>query len=428
MTTLVIGGGLAGALTARALDQHGVEVMVVDAGPEPGGVTVPIGRNGYVLEPAAGTVLLPHPHLGRLLDGLEVKMRPAGSAAVRRFVRHRGVTAALVPGPRLVGTPLLSWGAKLRLLAEPFVGSVDDPDQSLETFLTRRLGRETGRLAARLMAAGVHAGDPSHLSAAAAFPQLASVEARHGSLLRGAVASRRHREGPRPVTHVVEGGTASIAREVAGSLGEAWRSSWPVERLERKGRRWRVHGPETVEADRVVAAVPAEELAVIHPGSAGSQPWDWAPVAVVWLGITAPILPEGIGVLFGPEEQTATLGILYESAYAPQRAPSGRGLVKALVGGAIDPGAVERPDRELTEWVIRDLEAAVGGPPQVEMSHVVRHRPGIPQYTSARRRAVEALRGRLPPGLAVTGWAYDGVGVSQLASAAFRLGEQLSTP
>lgn len=420
MTTAVIGGGLAGALTARALQRAGEEVVVVDAGSEPGGIALPVLTGGYVLEPAAGTVLLPHPYLSPLLEGLGLEPLPAPVAA-RRLVHHRGRTVAVTPGPGLVATPLLSGRAKLRLLAEPLVGAHSRPGESLGSFLSRRLGDEAGRLAAALVAAGVHAGDPEALEAAAVVPALVEAERGHGSLLRGLLAARRRAgTGVRPRAHVIAPATAEISRAVAALLGENWRRAWRVERVERRGSGWRLHGPETLDVGRVVAAVAPAHLSSLFPGLAGVVEGDeWAPVAVVWLGTAAP-LPEAIGALVGPDAGFATLGFLFESSYAPHRAPAGRGLVKAIVGGARQPRAVDMAEGEMEARVRWELERVLGGGIDVEMAHVVRHRPGIPQYTVRRSRMLERLGASLPEGVEVAGWAYDGVGISALAAAAVR--------
>lgn len=421
MTTVVVGGGLGGALAARAMDLAGEDVTVLEAEAEPGGVARSIEVNGYRLEPAAGSLMLPHPVLDRLLDGLGVEVRAAPATARRRFVRHRNRTLEVGPGPGLLTSPLVSPVGKLRVMAEPFIPA-GPGEESLEGFLVRRLGREAGGLAAWLMAGGVHAGDPAALSVEAAFPALSHLEREHGSLLRGILAGRRTAGSTRPSTHVVQGGTAAVARAVATSLGERWRNSWRAGRLEPTGDGWLIHGPETIEAERVVAAVSPEVLVRLFPPLfSDPEPAPWAPVAVVWLGLTAPQLPEGFGVLIGPGEGFFTLGFLYESAYAPGRAPDGRGLVKAIVGGATDPAAADLADDRLTERVADELSRVLASAVRVDMSHVVRHHPGIPQYTAGRRHMVGRLRAALPAGLDVCGWAYDGVGVNHLAMAAHRL-------
>lgn len=420
MTTVVVGGGLGGALAARALDLAGEEVVVLEAEEEPGGVARAVEVDGYLLEPAVGTLMLPNPVLERLLDGLDLEVRAAPPTARRRFIRHRGLTVEVRPGPGLLTSPLASPMGKLRAMAEPFV-SAGIGDESLEGFLVRRLGKEAGGLAAWLMAGGVHAGDPAALSVEAAFPALSHLEREHGSLLRGVLTNGR-KGRPRPTTHVVTGGTAGLARAVAAKLGERWRNSWRASRLEPDGGGWRVHGPEDIAAERVVAAVSPAVMAELYPPLfPDPEPAPWAPVAVVWLGLAAPQLPEGFGVLIGPGEGFVTLGFLYESAYAPERAPAGRGLVKAIVGGATDPAAVDVGDDELEERVADELSRVLGSEVVVDMRHVVRHDPGIPQYTAGRRHMLARLRESLPPGLGVCGWAYDGVGVSHLATAAHHL-------
>ncbi|HEX2155347.1 MAG TPA: protoporphyrinogen oxidase [Acidimicrobiia bacterium] len=419
MTTVVIGGGLGGALVARAIQLAGGDVIVAEADAEPGGIAMSIQRDGFLLEPAVGTLQLPHPALSPLLAGLDVAVRPAGAAARRRFVRHRGSTVEVGPGPAVLATSLVSARGKVRLAAEPLIG-VGAEGESLQDFMVRRLGPEVGDLVAWLMAVGVHAGDPDELSASHAFPGLAALERSHGSLLRGGLARRRASRAAAPSTQVVEGGTARVAAAVAESLGEAWLNHWRVEHVEARPGGWRVHGPDQIEAERVVAAVPPGVLAEIYPPvTEHTLGWEWAPVAVVWLGLRSPRLPAGLGALMGPDESLLTLGFLFESSYAPERAPAGRELVKAVVGGAPRPHALDLSDADLVDRVTAELVRVLDADVEVDMSHVVRHRPGIPQYTAAHLARVDGLRRALPRGLSVAGWCYDGVGVGRLAAAAY---------
>lgn len=421
---VVVGGGLAGALVARALDIRGVDVTVLDAGGTPGGIATAIRLDGYALEPAVGTVLAPHPHLGPLLAGLPIDLVPA--VAQRRLVRHHGVNLAVETGPAMLATRLVTFRGKVRALAEIGVPRRTE-DEVLSAFLRRRLGDEAGRMAAWLAASGVHAGDPRRLSVQAAFPLLAALERDHGSLIRGAIS--RWRSTPasgRAQPHVIEAGVGSIAGAVAESLGRRWRS-FEVEGLAREHGRWSLHGPDLVTADHVVLALPPETAARLA-GVEGDLPLgdlEFAPVAVVWLGTSTPV-PEAMGLLVGPGEGFDTLGFLFESAYAPFRAPQGKSLVKAILGGATNPEVVGLDDESLVSRVTSELAQVLGFAPDVEMSHVVRHLPGIPQHTARRRRVLAGLTRSLPPGVSLAGWGYDGVGVSQLASAATALADRLA--
>ncbi|CAN5761117.1 protoporphyrinogen oxidase [soil metagenome] len=425
---VVVGGGLAGALVARALDRRGVGVAVVDAGEEPGGISVPIRLDGYLLEPAAGTLMLPHPHLSELLDGLDIGLRPATPASRTRLIYHRGrVHAAPGSVPSFLMSGLLSPAAKLRAAAEVFAPARLDPDESLTKFMKRRFGREAGELGAWLAAAGVHAGDPERLSVGAAFPMLESLEQQQGSVVRALATRRSTRDRPRPESWVVEGGMASVASGIADTMGDRWRRSFHVGGLTRSNGHWSIDGPERLEAERVVLAVDTASAGHLlgQPTAGMLARCESSPVAVVWLGLSTP-LPDAIGILVGPDDGFGTLGFLFESVYAPQRSPGGRGLVKAIVGGACRPEALEQSDEHLVAQVATELGLVLGSAPAVEMAHVVRHRRGIPQYTSERAGIVSALPLTLPRGVSLAGWEYDGVGLSHLATAAATLASRLS--
>ena len=62
-----------------------------------------------------------------------------------------------------------------------------------------------------------------------------------------------------------------------------------------------------------------------------------------------------------------------------------------------------------------------------DLTHVVRHRPGIPQYEVGHRAALASLERAVAaqPGLHVTGWAYRGVGVTNLATEAVRVADAI---
>ncbi len=118
---VVIGGGLAGLFTASELMRAGVnDLLVIDASALPGGVTRTIRRDGYSLEAAADTLLLPHPQLSALLERIGVDVVPVEPSAARRYVYTRGRLVALPTSPKALFAPLVPLPAKLRAAAEPF--------------------------------------------------------------------------------------------------------------------------------------------------------------------------------------------------------------------------------------------------------------------------------------------------------------------
>jgi oxygen-dependent protoporphyrinogen oxidase len=155
-----------------------------------------------------------------------------------------------------------------------------------------------------------------------------------------------------------------------------------------------------------------------------------APVAVVALGGEAdpsPI-PPGFGVLVGPDSGMVSRGILFESSYAPDRAPEGSWLVKVIAGGAIRPEVAQWSTGQLIDRVTSEVTQVVRGELDPSCVEVVRHLPGIPQYPVGHgewlRDLTEALADR--PGLHLTGWGYRGVGLAQLSADATRVAERVA--
>jgi len=429
LRVVVVGGGLAGLFTASELVAAGVDdVVVVEGGSHPGGVARTIVRDGYSLEPAAGSFTLPHPHLSPILKRAGVEVVPARQADIRHvFVEGRLV--ALRPSPGVLLAPVLSFPAKLRAMAEPLVGQGPElTEESLAGFCERRFGKGAGRLLAGLMASGVYAGDPEELSASAAFPMLTDLEKEADSVLRGAIGKRRARpeNAPRPRMHVPVDGMTGMAETLADSLGGRFRSDFEVRSVSRDGGEWVVEGPERVVADTVVLAVHPPVAASMLGGEVAEdlRRLESAPVSVVGMGGAGPVsVPEGFGALIGPDEGLISVGVLFESSYAPARVPDGSWLVKVIAGGARRPEVTDWDDDYLVAKVAEELERVVGEAPTPDFVEVVRQRPGIPQYTVGHSHRVRALESHLDglPGLHLAGWGYRGVGLASLARDAARL-------
>jgi len=85
-----------------------------------------------------------------------------------------------------------------------------------------------------------------------------------------------------------------------------------------------------------------------------------------------------------------------------------------MIGGALDPHAVELSDAQLLRTVCDDLERTMHLRLAPEFVHLVRHRRGIPQYTIGHLGRLERIEAALTahPGLFVAGNAYHGVSVN----------------
>ena len=126
---------------------------------------------------------------------------------------------------------------KLRIALEPYVAArTGSDDESLDSFVTRRLGREVLDRVAQALAGGIYTADPKRLSMAATMPRFVEMERRYGSVVKGMRAAedaraaksfRRERRALEPVPELQErnGDAARDARDAARRVDSQGRRS-----------------------------------------------------------------------------------------------------------------------------------------------------------------------------------------------------------
>ena len=410
MRIAVIGGGMAGLSAAHEILRRGGEPLVFESEARPGGKVGTRSEQGYLTEDGPN-------FLARALDPLldtaglrEEVVKPA--PPMTRWVHLDG---RVLRAPSL---PLLARAGVFRALLEPFFAKPLREDLPLRAFLEQRLGRRAGGLAARVMSAGVYAGDPDALSARDAFPSLGALGEK-GSLIVNAFRREKKPDAP-PKTGIwtLRRGLGSLATAVAAALGERLRTGARVTQLSRAGKGWDVQG---ARFDSVVLAVPAAAAAELTKGFApkfaeAARALRSAPVTVVHLGLPQQSLPRGFGML-DADGSLHGVGILLPGSMLPGRAPQGRTLVTAICGGARHPERAALPDRELVAGLMGDLRTTWGVHEEPEYVRVVRWERAIPQYQPGHRERVREARALLAgvPGLELAGAAWDGVSVPDVA-------------
>jgi oxygen-dependent protoporphyrinogen oxidase len=443
----VVGAGAAGLAAALELAERGLDVRLLEAEGRAGGVIGTIAKDGYRFEQGPNAFLVKPPTRAFLERvGLLSALVRAGPEASVRFLFRDGrlqqVPSSLLSAAR---SPLLSAAGKRRMLAEPFVRGGDPTGESVAEFVRRRLGPEAlERLVAPFLT-GVYAGDEEQLGAEAVFPGLVDWERKRGSIVGGALAAALRRGSPRGLrgSHSAIGGLSGLVAALAERLGERLVTGARVAGLAREPEGWRVDvgGADTVRARAVVLALPAwaaaelvrsldaeaaELLAGIEYG-----PMVSAALAVDPAGLSAPL--RGFGFLVPRGAGLDLLGGLFMSRVFPDRAPPGRELVMAMIGGARWPDAVRAPEEEVVERVGRGLAATLGLASQPTLLGLHRWLRAVPQPGRDHPRVVARLRERVSSlgNLVLAGAYLDGVGVGDAiasgAAAAAHLGDGLES-
>lgn len=407
---------------------------MLEASGDPGGVVRSERRDGYLLEWGPNTVR-PTPELWTLLEELGLSSQALlANPRMPRFVDWGGRLHPVPISPgSLVRSRLLSLRGKLRLLREPFVRSRGAANESVRDFVARRLGHEIAERLAEPFVSGVFAGDASRLEAAEAFPALSRLEREHGSLLRGAIASRGKAAAPRPPRGLLSfpDGLATLPRTLASALGSRFQAGKIVTRIARAGAEWRVtHTGGELACERLVLAVPADSaarlLADLAPEAARAlEQIPHSPLAVLHVSYderSFPRPPGGFGHLTVPGGGRRILGAIYASSLFPDRAPAGRVLLTVFLGGAKDAEAAALTDGELLEAADADLRATLGARGEPLLVGIRRYARAIPQYDRGhgdRMRVLERAFTELA-GLELVGNYRGGISVGDVVASGRR--------
>jgi oxygen-dependent protoporphyrinogen oxidase len=424
----VIGGGISGLSAAWALARRGSKVLLFEKRHAVGGRIVSERQDGFLMEHGPNALAIPAPGMESLVSGLGLSAQRVrtGEHVRRRYLVRGGHAHALPLDPvRFFSSGFFTLGARLRLLAEPFIAPIPG-DETVAQFATRRFGREFFDYLVDPLVGGLHAGDPSRLSVCAAFPRLKRLERESGSVLAGLAAARLRRNGAgafdprRRRLFSFRDGLAALPRALAAALGASIVTNARVAALRpaRGGFRLRVNDRD-IGARSVVVALPAylaaRLLAPLDPASAlAAGGIAHPPLAVVFLGYPRDAIQhplDGFGVLMPRVERRGILGVLFSSSLFPGRAPQDQVAVTAYVGGGREPEQAGAPPQELACLVHQEMRQLFRARLKPIVSRVRYWRHGLPQPEPGhlqRMARLRALEDSLP-GLYVTGNYLNGV-------------------
>jgi len=403
---VVVGGGISGLTTGFWLDKNGVRATVLEQEDYPGGTIRTERTEGFLMDLGANSALETTPLIGQLLEETHLKDEQcyANEVSNRRYVLRDGRLSRLpMSPPAFIRTKLFSPKAKLRLLAEPFIGRSNNArDESVAQFVIRRLGQEFLDYAINPFVAGVYAGDPERLSVRSAFPKLYGLEEKYGSLIRGFIGGRKERKKQAEISKQsarlfsFKQGMETLPRALARELRDRvmLKSRVVGLRTEDSGSRYLIDverggGAFTLEAEAVVLAIPAyAAAALIEPLDRQTaqvlKDIDYPPVAVVFTGFKSEKLRhplDGFGFLVPAKEKRHILGTIWSSTIFPNRAPEGYAALTTFVGGARQPELAGKSDDHLLNLVLKDLTTILGLEGKPDFVRIVRWSRAIPQYS-----------------------------------------------
>jgi oxygen-dependent protoporphyrinogen oxidase len=445
----VIGGGIAGLAAAHRVvelsreQQRPVRLTLLEAGRRLGGSIATERVDGFVIEAGPDSFISEKPWALQLCEriGFTPHLVRTRDEFRRTFVVHNGTLHALPDGflllaPTrflpLVTSRLFTWPGKMRMALDLILPrGAPRSDESLGSFVTRRLGREALERVAQPLVGGIYTADPDDLSLAATMPRFLEMERTRRSVIwamwtqqRRAPAAARATSGARWSLFVsAADGMQSLVDAIAQRLPEGVvRLGSAVTGLQR-GERWTVgtSGGDTCGADAVVLATPAHQSARFVSGLDARLPEElrgipYASSATVSLAYRSDQIPrplDSFGFVVPLVEARSIVACTFSSVKYPGRAPDGHLLLRAFVGGALQQELFDQDDAAMTASVRRELRDLLGITSEPVLTRIHRHAQAMPQYRVGHLDRMTRIDAALAhhPGLALAGNAYRGVGI-----------------
>ncbi len=463
---IIIGGGVAGLaaaykVTRAASEGHQVESFLIEKDRRLGGkiqteiVPDPSEEGRFIVDGGPDCFLTEKPACHRIakITGIFDDELPTNESRKRTWILSRSKLHEMPDGIFMFAptkfvpfatTGLFSWPGKIRMAMDLFIprrklmpGEFNE--ETLESFVVRRMGRECLDRLAEPLVGGVHASDPRQMSLAATFPRLLEMEQKYGSLMKGFIAARRKVEEmrrkyptkpddkPRTFFTSFLNGMQQLTDRMADVAGrEHMQTGKTVTALHRsKDGTWnvRLSDGSIIDGDAVIMATEswaAEPLVrpqdeAIADALAGIPASSSATISVAFNESEVGFDLNAFGVLCPLVEGRALMAATYSSTKWPGRAPAGKVLLRGFVGGPHNQGILKRSDEELVGIVMDEFRNILGLNPYAKplFSRIFRWHLGMPQYTLGHLDRVALIEDHCAKiaGLAIAGGSYRGVGV-----------------
>jgi len=472
---VIIGGGISGLAAAHRLIElsrerkQQIQITLLEAGSRLGGVIQTEHRDGFLLERGPDSFISEKPEalaLTHRLD-LDAQLIQTNPLHRRSFIVKRGRLRPVPEGFQLLAptriwpfitTDIFSLAGKLRMSADLLLprksanGNIDEPeDESLASFVRRRLGREALERMAQPMVGGIYTADPENLSLRATMPRFLQMEREHRSIILGMWRKGRlqtaaeqagtsgaryslflsFERGMKVLVDALADRIANCQLPIANSEQPAQahiRMNTRVESIKRNAAEgqepnWKVltNRNESLTADAICLALPAFAAAsllrdVNEQLAKKLDRISYASTATINLGyrradIRHPL--DGFGFVVPFIERRSLIACTFSNIKFAGRAPDNHVLLRAFVGGALQPEMFALEETEMLNRVKRDLRDLLGVENEPIFTEVTKWEKSMPQYEVGHLGRVKSIENALQqlPGLALAGNSYHGAGI-----------------
>ena len=468
---VIVGGGISGLSTAWYLQKQAAEkgldlhYTILEKSSRWGGkiLTEQVDADGdqpFIVEGGPDAFLTQKPWALQMARELGLEERLLGTNDDRRkvYVLNKGRPTPLPDGVLLIVptkikpfalSRLISPLGKLRMGLDLIIPpKKDGQDETLAEFITRRLGSEALDKIAEPLMSGIYNAEAERQSLLATFPRFRALEEKHGSLIKGMLASRKARKqrsgskttqnpSKSPVSMFVslKDGLEELVRVLPGKLNGDLRLDTSVTEVRQLDGRLslKLNNGQRMAADAIVLAIPAYCAAglikdIAPDAATGLDAIRYVSTGTISLAFRREDveLLDGFGLVIPRSENRLINAVTITSIKFDRRAPAGYVLLRAFFGGSRRPEMMELDDDQLLALVLSELDAVLGIDAQPLFRRIYRWHRANPQYDVGHLDRIEAIEKGLPDGLYLTGSPYRGIGIPDCVHQGQQTAEQIA--
>jgi protoporphyrinogen/coproporphyrinogen III oxidase len=450
---VIVGGGISGLAAAHRLSElapdNSIQVTVLEASSRLGGTLRTDEREGFLLERGPDSFISEKPQALELAKriGLTSQLIETNPHYRRSFLLRSGRLRPVPEGFQLlaptrlwpfVTTDIFSLAGKVRMAGDlvlPRRGINGNDDESLADFVRRRLGTEALNRMAQPMVGGIYTADPEKLSLRATLPRFLDMERDERSIILAMWRKARQLRKETGKTSGVSGaryslfmsfdrGMQTLVDKLAEQMharGVKTRFDCMVSSVTYSGK-WKVQtSTGTLDADALCLAVPSYVAGALVSEldsqlSSLLKRIQYSSTATINLAfprsqIGHPL--DGFGFVVPYIEGRSLIACSFSSVKFAGRAPANGVLLRAFVGGALQPEMLALEDEEMVRRISHDLAQLISITGEPLFAEVSRWVKSMPQYEVGHLKLVDEIEASASqfPGLTLAGNAFRGAGI-----------------
>lgn len=400
---VIVGGGITGLAAAYEFHKSGWPVTVVERD-HVGGVIRTERHGNLLIEGGPDSFIVQKPAAKELCEELGLKDRLIPTKSRKVHVWSEGRLHEMPEGlfltvptkikPFLKSGLISTWG-KMRMgldLVLPRGPEVED--ESIGSFVRRRLGQEALEKLAEPIMAGIYVASADELSLRSTFPRFAEMEREHRSLIKA--LRKIPPSGNLSPFLTLKGGLSELVDALVAAMPSVTFVTGEVKGVA-AGKVRLAEGD--LEADHVILAIAATAARRLWPELPEVK---YVTTSTVSMSYNKFADLQGTGFVIPRREKRKILACTWTSNKFEGRAPDDKLLVRCFI-----KGDVEEPEA-MARWEMREM---LNAPAEPLFSKVFTWRERNPIYEVGHERKIREAEEKLPPWLHLAGSGFHGAGL-----------------